>query len=202
MAAALSITKRPDANRLTTGRAQEFRDCGHPVPLSAARSPWRRRTHSSGDPPRAAPRRDPGTGLRRRDSSPLASRTLGLHLRRGELRLHVGQERLGVAEILECAELHGEAAGAVDADGRACGASAGRSGAVTATGGSGAAATSVPPSPGMIASDLDLAAPLAAIPMRFAAAYDRSMIRSCRKGPRSFTRTTTLLPVATLVTRA
>jgi hypothetical protein len=40
------------------------------------------------------------------------------------------------------------------------------------------------------------------MPMRCAAAYDRSMMRSLRNGPRSFTRTTTLLPVATLVTRA
>src|SRR4051794_18544400 len=41
-----------------------------------------------------------------------------------------------------------------------------------------------------------------AMPIRCAAAYDKSMMRPCRNGPRSLTRTTTLLPDATFVTRA
>jgi len=40
------------------------------------------------------------------------------------------------------------------------------------------------------------------MPILCAAAYERSMIRPCRNGPRSLTRTTTVLPLATPVTRA
>ena len=54
----------------------------------------------------------------------------------------------------------------------------------------------------MIASTSTSPLPFCAMPIRCAAAYDRSITRSCRNGPRSLTRTTTLLPVATLVTRA
>ena len=43
---------------------------------------------------------------------------------------------------------------------------------------------------------------LCAIPILEAAAKERSITRPWRNGPRSLTRTTTLLPLATLVTRA
>ena len=43
--------------------------------------------------------------------------------------------------------------------------------------------------------------PAAAMPSLVAAAYDRSITRSCLNGPRSLTRTMTLRPVRTLVTR-
>src|SRR6185437_1630929 len=70
---------------------------------------------------------------------------------------------------------------------------------VAATGGS---ADAIVLSPGITDSTITSPLPFCATPMRCAAAYDRSMMRSCRKGPRSLTRTTTLCPVATLVTRA
>src|SRR5579864_3293554 len=56
--------------------------------------------------------------------------------------------------------------------------------------------------PGSMASTSTSPLPTCAMPNRCAAAYDRSMMRSCRNGPRSLTRTITLLPDATLVTRA
>ena len=74
--------------------------------------------------------------------------------------------------------------------------------AARATGGSGATAASVGAPEGRIASTSTSPLPFCAIPILAAAANERSITRPWRNGPRSLTRTTTLLPVATLVTRA
>ena len=68
------------------------------------------------------------------------------------------------------------------------------------TGGSGRATGAE--SAGRIDSTSTSPLPFCAMPRRCAAAYERSMTRPCRNGPRSLTRTTTLRPLDVLVTRA